>query len=127
MTFTVTPLTSYTYVYIHVFHVYKLACTLRRTINLLPLFHVCPVLPHPTESLLVIVSRTLTYYLDSLDPLLWMFVSVIIITLLDSTRLFRYVEARYPLSIDIPQTAFIPSTKYASYHPVMSNRLAHSR
>jgi hypothetical protein len=30
-------LTSYTYVYIHVSHVYKLACTLHRTINLLPL------------------------------------------------------------------------------------------
>jgi hypothetical protein len=27
---------------------HKLACTLHRTINLLPLFHVCPVLPHPT-------------------------------------------------------------------------------
>jgi hypothetical protein len=37
MTFTVAPLTSYTYVYIHVSHVYKLACTLHRTINLLPL------------------------------------------------------------------------------------------
>jgi hypothetical protein len=37
MTFTVTPLTSCTYVYIHVSHVYKLACTLHRTINLLPL------------------------------------------------------------------------------------------
>jgi hypothetical protein len=48
MTFTVAPLTSYTYVYIHVSHVYKLACTLYRTINLLPLFHVCPVLRHPT-------------------------------------------------------------------------------
>jgi hypothetical protein len=46
MTFTVTPLTSCTYVYIHVSHVYKLACTLHRTINLLPLF--CSVLPHPT-------------------------------------------------------------------------------
>jgi hypothetical protein len=49
MTFTVTPLTSCTYVYIHVSHVYKLACTLHRTINLLPLFHVCPVLPHSTH------------------------------------------------------------------------------
>jgi hypothetical protein len=37
MTFTVTPLISYTYVYIHVSHVYKLACTLYRTINLLSL------------------------------------------------------------------------------------------
>jgi SAM-dependent methyltransferase len=37
VTFTVAPLTSYTYVYIHVSHVYKLACTLHRTINLLPL------------------------------------------------------------------------------------------
>jgi hypothetical protein len=36
-------------VYIPVSHVYKLACTLYRTINLLPLFHVCPVLPHPTK------------------------------------------------------------------------------
>jgi hypothetical protein len=36
-------------VYIPVSHVYKLACTLHRTINLLPLFHVCPVLPHPTS------------------------------------------------------------------------------
>jgi hypothetical protein len=50
MTFTVAPLTSYTYVYIHVSHVYKLACTLYRTINLLPLFHVCPVLQHPTSN-----------------------------------------------------------------------------
>jgi WD40 repeat protein len=37
MTFTVAPLTSCTYAYIHVSHVYKLACTLHRTINLLPL------------------------------------------------------------------------------------------
>jgi hypothetical protein len=37
MTFTVAPLTSYTYVYIHVSYVYKLACTLHRTINPLPL------------------------------------------------------------------------------------------
>jgi hypothetical protein len=37
VTFTVALLTSYTYVYIHVSHVYKLACTLHRTINLLPL------------------------------------------------------------------------------------------
>jgi hypothetical protein len=37
MTFTVAPLTSYTYVYIHVSHVHKLACTLHRTIKLLPL------------------------------------------------------------------------------------------
>jgi hypothetical protein len=37
MTFTITLLTSYTYVYIHVSHVYKLTCTLRRTIKLLPL------------------------------------------------------------------------------------------
>jgi hypothetical protein len=37
MTFTVAPLTSCTYVYIHVSYVYKLACTLHRTINLLPL------------------------------------------------------------------------------------------
>jgi hypothetical protein len=49
MTFTVTPLISYTYVYIHVSHVYKLACTLYRTTNLLPLFHVCPVLTHLTS------------------------------------------------------------------------------
>jgi hypothetical protein len=34
---TVAPLTSCTYVYIHVSYVYKLACTLHRTINLLPL------------------------------------------------------------------------------------------
>jgi hypothetical protein len=50
-TFTVALLTSYTYVYIHVSHVYKLACTLHRIINLLPLFHVCPVLPHPTTTM----------------------------------------------------------------------------
>jgi hypothetical protein len=37
MTFAVTPLMSYTYVYIPVSHVYKLACTLHRIINLLPL------------------------------------------------------------------------------------------
>jgi hypothetical protein len=37
MTFTVTPLMLYTYVYIPVSHVYKLACTLHRIINLLPL------------------------------------------------------------------------------------------
>jgi hypothetical protein len=37
MTFTVTPSISYTYVYIHVSHVYKLAYTLHRTINLLSL------------------------------------------------------------------------------------------
>jgi hypothetical protein len=48
MTFTVALLTSYTYVYIHVSHVYKLACTFHRTLNLLPLVHVCPVLRHPT-------------------------------------------------------------------------------
>jgi hypothetical protein len=33
---------SYTYVYIYVPHVYKLACTLHRTINLLPLFCCTP-------------------------------------------------------------------------------------
>jgi hypothetical protein len=37
MTFTVAPLTSCTYVYIHVSHVYKLACILYRITNLLPL------------------------------------------------------------------------------------------
>jgi hypothetical protein len=42
MMFTVTPLTSYTYVYICISHVYKLAGTLYRTINLLPLFCCTP-------------------------------------------------------------------------------------
>jgi hypothetical protein len=50
MTFTVTPLTSYTYVYIPVSHVYKLACTLHRTINLLPLVYCTPTSDIVTSS-----------------------------------------------------------------------------